>query len=177
MCVCEPVCLTVNRSSMLTGSLYKLLYLVIRAWVSSALLSVHQALSALFCSSLSPSFPISIMQEPLGIHLRTFSITGNKTQSSHLSTFKNTTDSWHLSLLSSHKSSIKSVLSHSILSPRRVWRVAQKLHVTAKQRRMESRGLQKSGGQRLSCFGGDNLWAISAPPSECGSFFRKSARL
>lgn len=79
MCVSEPVCLTVNRSSMLTGSLYKLLYLVIRAWVSSALVSVHQALFGLFCSSLSPSFPISIMQEPLGFHLHTFSITGNKT--------------------------------------------------------------------------------------------------
>lgn len=177
MCVCEPVCLTVNRSSMLTGSLYKLLYLVIRAWVSSASVSVHQALSGLFCSSLSPSFPISIMQEPLGIHLLPFPLLERKQQSSQFFTFKNTTDSWHLSLLSSHKSRIKSVLSHSILSPRRVWRVAQKLRVIAKQRRMERRGLQKSGEQRLSCFGSDNLWAILAPPSECGSFFWKSARL
>lgn len=98
-----------------------------------------------------------------------------KQQSSHHFTFKNTTDIWRL-LLSSHKSSIKSMLSHSILSPRRVWRVAQKLHVTVKQRRMKG-GFQKSGGQRLSCFGGDNLWAISVPPSECGNFFQKSAQL
>lgn len=53
---CVAVCLTVNRSSMLTGSLYKPLYLASRAWISSTLVSLHPKLCLACLPPLSLSF-------------------------------------------------------------------------------------------------------------------------
>lgn len=55
LCGSVAVCLTVNRSSSLTGSLCKPLYLASRAWISSSQVSLRPKLSLTFLLSVSLS--------------------------------------------------------------------------------------------------------------------------
>lgn len=139
-CILVAVCLTVNRSSMLTGSLYKPLYLASRAWISSTRASLHAKLCLAFSLPLSHTHKLtrqhrhthslykrhnlaSVVLEQSGrqqvilgsfLHFVVANKPRCKPDTLWLSHRK--ADSLCFPLLSSYKSSIKSVLSHSILS-------------------------------------------------------------
>lgn len=127
---------------MLTGSLYKPLYLASRAWISSARASLHAKLCLAFSLPLSHKLtpqhthtqthkPLKATQSSIGgvgavrraagysRKLFTFHCCKQtKVQTWHILTSHRKADSLCFPLLSSYKSSIKSVLSHSIFKPK-----------------------------------------------------------